>query len=99
MWLFGYTTIGGGALLSILSLDQQAELIYICYFNRSADPGGFSFWEDQDATAQAHGQGAIANSFAPQPETIAIYPFLSTPSPNFGKAPGRGLFFLRIGGW
>jgi len=50
-------------------------LIYIGYFNRSADAGGFSFWEGQDATAQAGGQSAgvavtnIANSFAPQPET------------------------------
>ena len=27
----------------------------------------------------------IANSFAPQPETIAIYPFLSTPTPNYSN--------------
>ena len=82
-------------LLSILSLDQQMELIYIGYFNRSADPGGFSFWEGQNAHAQAvvatggFGQSAavaltnIANSFAPQPETINIYPFLNNPTPNF----------------
>ena len=34
---------GPPALLSILSLDQQMELIYIGYFNRSADAGGFEF--------------------------------------------------------
>ena len=77
--------------LDSLSVAQQTELIYIGYFNRSADAGGFNFWEGQDATAQAGGQSAsvaltnIANSFAPQPETIAIYPFLSTPTPNYSN--------------
>jgi len=86
----GSPTITNG-LLSALSLDQQMELIYIGYFNRSADSGGFSFWEGQNATAQAHGQSApvaltnIANSFAPQVETEAIYPFLSNPNPNFSN--------------
>jgi len=86
----GSPTITNG-LLSALSLDQQMELIYIGYFNRSADSGGFSFWEGQNATAQAHGQSApvaltnIANSFAPQVETEAIYPFLGNPNPNFSN--------------
>ena len=77
--------------LASLSLDQQTELIYIGYYNRSADAGGFYFWEGQDATAQADGQSAavaltnIANSFTPQAETIAIYPFLSNPTPNFSN--------------
>ena len=82
-------------LLSTLSLDQQTELIYIGYYNRAADAGGFSFWEGQDAHAQAaattggFGQSAavaltnIANSFTPQAETIAIYPFLSNTAPNY----------------
>jgi len=87
-----FATAGASpGVLSTFSLDQQTELIYIGYFNRSADAGGFNFWEGQDATAQAGGQSAsvaltnIANSFAPQAETIAIYPFLSTPSPNFSN--------------
>ena len=77
--------------LTSLSLDQQTELIYIGYYNRAADAGGFNFWEGQDATAQAGGQSAavaltnIANSFAPQAETEAIYPFLSNPNPNFSN--------------
>jgi hypothetical protein len=90
------TPTGGGpqpssGVLSALSLDQQTELIYIGNFNRSADAGGFSFWEGQDASAQAGGQHAalaltnIANSFTPQAETIAIYPFLSNPNPNFSS--------------
>jgi len=91
----GFTATTGspstGGLLGTLSVAQQTELIYIGYFNRSADAGGFNFWEGQDATAQAGGQSAsvaltnIANSFTPQPETIAIYPFLSTLSPNFSN--------------
>jgi probable HAF family extracellular repeat protein len=88
-------TSPSNGLLGALSLDQQTELIYIGYFNRSADGGGFAFWEGQDAHAQASvssggfGQSAavaltnIANSFTPQAETIAIYPFLSNPSPNY----------------
>jgi len=78
-------------VLSAFSLSQQSELIYIGYFNRSADGGGFNFWEAQDATAQAQGQSAalaltnIANSFTPQAETQALYPFLSNPNPNYSN--------------
>jgi hypothetical protein len=76
-------------VLSAFSLAQQTELIYIGYFDRSADGSGFGFWEGQDANAQAGGQSAalaltnIANSFTPQAETIALYPFLANPNPNF----------------
>jgi len=76
-------------LLSALTLGQQTELIYLGYFNRAADAGGFNFWEGQDATAQSGGQSAslamtnIANSFTPQAETIALYPFLSNPNANY----------------
>ena len=81
----GVTSSG---LLSSLSLDQQTELIYVGYFNRSADGGGFGFWEGQNTSAQAAGQSAavaltnIANSFTPQPETIAAYPFLGSSNVN-----------------
>jgi uncharacterized repeat protein (TIGR03803 family) len=70
-------------ILGDLSINQQLELIYIAYFNRSADGGGFTFWSGQNASAQAGGQTAavaltnIANSFAPQPETVALYSFLA----------------------
>jgi hypothetical protein len=82
-------------VLSFFALGLQTELIYVGYFNRSADGGGFGFWEGQDANAQASissggfGQSAavaltnVANSFTPQPETIAIYPFLANPNPNY----------------
>jgi hypothetical protein len=70
-------------IIDSLSVQQQLELIYIGYFNRSADGGGYSFWESQNAQAQAGGQSAdvaltnIANSFAPQPETNTLYPGLA----------------------
>jgi hypothetical protein len=82
-------------LLGALSLDEQTELIYIGYFDRAADGPGFAFWEGQDAHAQApvssggFGQSEevaltnIANSFSPQPETAALYPFLINPNPNY----------------
>jgi hypothetical protein len=70
-------------LVDSLSIGQQLELIYIAYFNRSADGGGFTFWSEQNSTAQAGGQSAsvaltnVANSFAPQAETIALYSILA----------------------
>jgi hypothetical protein len=75
-------------LLGSLNVNQQLELIYIAYFNRAADGGGFGFWGGQNVQAQNGGQSAaialtnIANSFTPQPETIALYPFLATPNLN-----------------
>jgi hypothetical protein len=75
-------------LLDALTINQQLELIYIAYFNRAADGGGNTFWGGQNTQAQANGQSAavaltnIANSFTPQPETEALYPFLGTPNPS-----------------
>ena len=75
-------------LIGGFNINQQFELIYLAYFNRAGDGGGFNFWAGQNTAAQAHGQGAataltnIANSFAPQPETYALYPILSTPGLN-----------------
>ena len=79
-------------LIAGLNLNQQLELIYIGYFNRAADSGGFGFWSGQNTTAQNNGQSAsaaltnIANSFAPQQETDALYPILSTPNLNLQSA-------------
>lgn len=77
------TETGSTGLIGALTIGQQLELIYIGYFDRAADGPGFSFWEGQNVTAQAAGETAgtaltnIANSFAPQPEAIALYPFLA----------------------
>lgn len=69
-------------LLGTLDQAQQIEMIYIAYFDRAADGAGNTFWSDQDLQAQNSGQPAVtalnnvANAFASQPETVALYPFL-----------------------
>lgn len=74
-------------IIDTLSPAQQLELVYIGYFNRAADGGGFNFWDGQYASAIAGGQSAtqalnnIANSFTPQAETLKLYPILSTTGP------------------
>ena len=77
-------------ILDSLTPAEEISAIYAGYFNRAPDPGGFSFWEGQYADAIARGQSTdqaltnISNSFAPQPETLALYPFLGSGplSPN-----------------
>ncbi len=89
---FAVTNGSGGATVSVvgpgllegLTVNQQLELIYVAYFNRAADSAGLTYWAGQNTQAQNGGQSAalaltnIANSFTPQPETIALYPFLAT---------------------
>jgi hypothetical protein len=80
------TETNNTGLIGILSADQQLEMIYIAYFGRAADGPGLTFWAGQDVQAQAAGQSSavaltnIANSFTPQSETLALYPFLGTPN-------------------
>jgi hypothetical protein len=80
------TETNNTGLIGIVSADQKLEMIYIAYFGRAADGPGLTFWAGQDVQAQAAGQSAavaltnIANSFTPQPETLALYPFLGTPN-------------------
>ena len=78
---------GTAGILDNLNFNQQSEIVYIGYFNRAADAGGFDFWSGENVRAQTSlKQSApdaiknIANSFTPQVETLAIYPFLSTTS-------------------
>ena len=52
------TTETSPPLLSLLTLNQQLELIYIAYFNRSADGAGFGFWSAQNSQVQGAGQSA-----------------------------------------
>src|SRR5580658_1358049 len=79
---------GSAGVTTNLSLSQQLELIYVGYFNRAADGPGLAFWTAQDAQAMAAGQNAavaltnIADSFTPQPETLALYPFLANVGTN-----------------
>src|ERR1700753_3168857 len=72
--------------IDTLSVDGQLEAIYVGYFGRGADGKGFAFWEGQYTAAIVAGQtpdqalNNIANSFAMQPETLALFPFLSSGS-------------------
>lgn len=71
-------------LVDSLTTNPQLELIYLGYFNRAADGGGLNYWGTQNAQAQNGGQTIdaaltnIADLFAPQQETIALYPFLES---------------------
>lgn len=71
------------SLLGDFNIAQQLELIYIAYFGRAADGDGDTYWGGQNRQAQTAGASAatvlsgIANAFAPQPETEALYPALA----------------------
>jgi hypothetical protein len=100
---FRVTNGAGGAAISLpaagllgsLNVSQQLELVYVAYFNRAADGGGFDFWGGQNLQARNAGQETavaltnIANSFTPQPETIALYPFLGTPNLDLTSPAGQ----------
>src|SRR5262245_25260309 len=59
---------------------QQAHIgaVYVSYFNRSPDPAGLAYWVGQLSSGMSI--ASIAQSFATQPEAIALYPFLANPS-------------------
>jgi hypothetical protein len=75
-------------ILESLTPPDEIAAIYLGYFNRGPAPVGFSFWQGQYSQALANGQSRdqalqnIANSFTPQSETLALYPFLSTTTLN-----------------
>ena len=89
------TVLTGNGVLGNLSVAPRLELIYVAYFNRAADGAGDTFWSQQNAQAQAAGQNAalaltnIANSFEPQAETIALYPFLGTTNLDLSTATAQ----------
>jgi hypothetical protein len=73
-------------------LDGQSaanimEAIYIDYFGRAADGGGYLFWTNTYASEIAQGLPSttaavnIANSFAVQNEAKSTYGFLASPPP------------------
>ena len=63
----------------------QIEAIYIAYYGRAADGGGYLYWQNDAASLIAGGltttQAAvnIADAFALQPESQANYSFLASP--------------------
>lgn len=66
-----------------LSAAQQIELVYIGYFERAADGGGYQWWMNDYSRDRAAGATElqaltrIADNFVPQTETLAQYPFLA----------------------
>ena len=79
--------------LDTKSPDQIIDVMYIAYFDRAPDAEGFQFWAGQYNTYISQGQSAdqilinIANSFAPQPESFAEYPFLELAGPISATIP------------
>jgi hypothetical protein len=82
-------------ILEALTPAEEIAGIYVGYFDRAPDPHGFAFWEAQYGTSIAaapvglslstdQALTGIANLFAPQAETLALYPFLASGplSPN-----------------
>jgi hypothetical protein len=79
--------------LSTLTPEQQIEAIYVAYFGRAADGGGYSYWVrqytsdyatyiaagDTSAQAEAATVQSISESFSVQAEAQANYAFLATP--------------------
>jgi hypothetical protein len=71
--------------IDTLPVNEQIETIYFGYLGRAADSGGLAFWDGQYVSALAAGQSPdqalnnISNSFVPQAESLALYPYLSTP--------------------
>ena len=70
-----------------LTLGQQIEAIYVAYFGRAGDSGGFAYWKSEYQKLAASGEntdqvlGKIANTFSSSGEAKALYPILSRTAP------------------
>jgi hypothetical protein len=88
-------TVNTVGLLGALTVNQQIELVYIAYFDRAADDAGYTYWDGQNVSAENGGESAstavtnLANAFAPQPETVALYPFLGQSDVDLGTPTGQ----------
>lgn len=59
-----------------MTVDQNSIVgLYVIYFNRSPDPQGLTFWENQDITIEE-----MAAQFGESAEAKALYPFLASPT-------------------
>jgi len=79
--------------LDTLTPNQQLEAVYVGYYSRAADAGGFSYWESEYASLVAGGKSdsqaltQIANEFGPpQAETLTEYPQFLNLTPPFNAA-------------
>ena len=57
--------------------QSQIEQFYVSYYGRAADPTGMNYWMTQLNGGMS--LSAIAASFAVQPESTALYPYLAHP--------------------
>jgi hypothetical protein len=73
--------------MSQLSLEE----LYVSYYGRAADPAGLNYWESQEAAGQS--DAVIATNFAPQLETLGLYPGLNTPT-LLGSTPSLQVTFI-----
>lgn len=65
--------------LSTLTTAQQVSLLYIGYYDRAGEPDGATFWNSA-IDAPDFTVSNAADQFATQPETLAAYPFLGSPT-------------------
>jgi hypothetical protein len=77
---------------NIMSTTSIQEL-YVGYFGRAGDPAGEKYWLGQEATMT---DTQISQSFAVQPETIALYPALATPMLLQTSATAQSTFINSI---
>lgn len=66
-------------MTTFTTVNTQIESLYVGYFGRAADPAGLQYWANQ-LNAGTTTLAAISASFAVQPEAIAKYPYLASPT-------------------
>jgi hypothetical protein len=83
-------------ILESESIDQLVEAVYVGYFGRAGDSGGFNFWEQSASSSKAAGLstdqilGNLADSFSQSGEATTLFPILTTA--NSGPlTPGDGV--------
>jgi hypothetical protein len=62
---------------ALVTAEQQAQAIYVAYFERAADQPGLNWWMDNLVSGQTPDQ--VATSFAQSEEAHDAFPFLASP--------------------
>jgi hypothetical protein len=66
---------------SLTTGEQQAELLYVAYFDRAGDPTGRQYWVDNlDNGVESFTQ--VATDFAQSSEAESLYPLIAFPTNN-----------------
>ena len=66
-------------MTTFTTTNSQLESLYVGYFGRAADPAGLQYWTNQ-LNAGTISLAGISASFSVQPEAIAKYPYLASPT-------------------